>query len=158
MNHAKYIRFLLLILVIISAFLLTSCDGEILIQGKAFEWVNPPEGAKSMIFILNADRSTKADPQSKPEATLQRLIDNIPSGVNKIPLEAVKVTETHNSTKNTFMSNFTGDFENWRVTDAGEYNIAISAEKEGYLSISGQTKHQLLDAHMVVIVLVRDKK
>jgi hypothetical protein len=139
---------------------MTGCDGEIQIEGKAFEWVDPPDGANSIIYISNASRLINASPESKPEATLQRLIDSIPSNITRIPLEGVALAWKPHLSKELVTittSNANGDFNYWSLTDAGKYATTISASKDDYISASGCTNHQISYAHIMVIILVRDK-
>jgi myo-inositol-hexaphosphate 3-phosphohydrolase len=162
MIKKKIIKISALILLLMTILLtIIGCDGAIKIKGRAYEWINAPEGAQGMIFISEADLRIdriEADPSLGIEPTLQRLVESVPEDITVVPLEDVKIiVESEKVGELTTTSNGSGDFEYWRVTAAGRYQITITASKDGYIDVIGKTEHELVFAHVIVVILVKNK-
>jgi hypothetical protein len=128
-------RFLfLLIFIILLAILLTSCDGGFSVNGKVYEWVDAPSGAKGeMYFDVDAPTSR---------------ITNPISGVDVYFFQIPTTTD------------IAGAFHESTMVAPGQYMMDIRVEKEGYFTLTGEFQHEggsKLSYHDIVIFMVRDK-
>jgi hypothetical protein len=143
-----FLVILFCILLLVLALSSAGCDRLVQITGIVYEWVAPPEKAASLVFHK----------EISPTGILK---EDLPSGLQLIPLKDVQVSATGKYKADTFYSN--------EVTDeAGKYKLVISlgyktesydatieANHEGYMGVRRLIK-DVGDSHIVTIVLVRD--
>ena len=136
---------LVLLLVLVSSGL--SCDRQVVIRGKVYEWVNPPAGTKSQIFHKGY--------------TYQGLLsEDLPPGADLQPLKDVQVRCYGTIKTNTFysneISNEEGEFK--LLISLGQitqdYPATVEAKKAGYQSVTREIVDKGAD-HVVNIILVK---
>lgn len=129
---------------------LTGCyfgDGALSIRGIVYEWVNPPAGATSKIYVTNVTSWQDVEP------TLEKESENFrANGIPKLPLENVEISA---GDKFKTTSDLKGEFSESWVAAPGRYTIHIKASKSGYLEVSDRVAHGDAFHHVVIVLLVR---
>jgi len=156
MKKESLVKIMVLLLGLLLITVSLGCDGLIDFEGKAFEWVDAPEGAQGMVFISKAIRKLDDDGNYDTEQSLQTLIDSIPKEIKVVPLGAVKITvESKEGGDETTFSNVNGDFKHSSVTAPGNFKISLKASKDGYINVFGETEHDWEYVHVLVVILVK---
>jgi hypothetical protein len=124
------------------------CDRLVVIQGKVYEWVDPPEGTRSQIF--NKDYTSHG-----------LLNEDLPADANLQPLKDAQARCYGAIKADTFYSNEItnekGEFK--LVISLGQitedYRTTLEIDKTGYQSV----KREIVDtgsSHTVNVILVKE--
>ncbi len=132
---------LLLTCLIMSVMFLTGCDSYLDAKGRVVEWVGAPNIEKGSVYIVNVSKQKTADIhineyppkgsnlQPAASATISFFYES--GGEKYIPIRGLPPSPE----KNTVISNSQGYFEESWVIGAGNTNMKIIAEKDGYYTV-----------------------
>ena len=115
----------LTIILALSTMFLAGCDGGLSVTGVAFEWTNAPPDATSKIYITNVKTGEDV------EQALKDILDNIPKGITKVPLENAEITIAEPNYPNSYIvktiSNSIGEFVGNQTVSPYKFQIRVKA-------------------------------
>ena len=131
---------------------IAGCDGFTVPHGFAYEWVDPPPGVTSTIYITEVDLGKDVEP------AIENAIGSLPTDISRIPLGGVRIS-IEGSPRGTLSihSKSNGEIEGSWLVQSGWYQLHFIASKAGYKDTSEYAESRGPGHYIIIVVLVRDQ-